>query len=310
MNSPKKRALILINKTAGMKQGHDETFELASFAARSGYESVVYPIIPGTDLTSETIISEYEGKTDLIICVGGDGTLNHVMNSVMGLKEQERPVVGYVPSGSTNDFAKCLGIPENSEDAVRTAVKGRAFSYDVGQRNSSYFNYVAAFGAFSEISYDTDQSLKNVLGYAAYVINAIINLPKNVGYGCKMSITADGEHFEGEYVFGAVCNSVSLGGMKLFGNEDVKLNDGKMELLLIRAPKNIVDLNLILSSLALGSVNDPHISFRQVQEVSFHSDMEVSWTLDGEFGGKDKDTDIRVIKKAMKIKRRQRRSES
>lgn len=298
----RKTALILINNTAGLRQGQDDTFDLVKEAAGAGFEPVVYPIIPGTGLTSENIIGEYEGRIGALICVGGDGTLNHVTNSIMALKQENRPVIGYIPSGSTNDFARCLGIPENREGAVRTAVRGRTYGYDIGRMNDSYFNYVAAFGAFSEISYDTDQALKNVFGYAAYVINAILKLPQNVAGGCKMKIEADGKTFEGEYIFGAVCNSVSVGGMKLFENESIKLNDGKMELLLINHPKNILELNSILSALALGSVNNPHIVIKQIKSVSFKAPSPVSWTLDGEFGGSSDSTEISVIKRGMRIR--------
>ncbi len=298
----KKTALILINNTAGLRQGQDDTFELVREASIAGYEPIVYPIIPGTELTSETIIRKYRGKMDLLICVGGDGTLNHVTDSLMRFEPEERPPIGYIPSGSTNDFAKCLGIPEGRSNAVRAAIKGRAFGFDEGRMNDRYFNYVAAFGAFSEISYDTDQALKNVFGYAAYVINAILRLPQNVTGGCNIKIDADGQSFEGEYIFGAVCNSVSVGGMKLFGNEKIKLNDGRMELLLINHPKNILELNSILSALALGSINNPCIVMKQVQNISFHSKEPVSWTLDGEYGGKSSVTDISVLKKALRIK--------
>ncbi len=304
----KKTALILINNTAGLKQGQDDTYELVRETSIAGYEPIVYPIIPGTDLTSETIIRKYKGKIGILICVGGDGTLNHVTNSLMGFDPEDRPPIGYIPSGSTNDFAKCLGIPEGRSSAVRSAVKGRAFGFDVGRMNDRFFNYVAAFGAFSEISYDTDQALKNVFGYAAYVINAILRLPQNVTGGCKMRIDADGQCFEGEYIFGAVCNSVSVGGMKLFGNEKIKLNDGKMELLLINHPKNILELNSILSALALGGINNPHIVMKQVQNISFRSEEPVSWTLDGEYGGKSAVTEVSVLKRALRIKAGSKRS--
>ena len=173
----------------------------------------------------------------------------------------------------------------------------------MGRLNDRYFNYVAAFGAFSEISYDTDQSLKNAVGYAAYVINAISKLPQNINYSCRMRIEHDGKTEEGEYVFGAVCNSVSVGGMKLFGNAGVKLNDGKMELLLIHAPKSLSELNMILASLATGSTDNPYISFRLISRVSFKSDTDVTWTVDGEYGGESRDSEIEVLAKAVAIRR-------
>ena len=297
----RKKALILINNKAGIGQGHDDTFDIVTQAAKSGYEPLIFPIIPGTKLTSEVLIEEYGSKADVIMCVGGDGTLNHVMNSIMEIKEEDRPPIAYVPSGSTNDFARCLGIPDTRKKAINAAFKGKKFSYDIGKMNDRYFNYVAAFGAFSEISYDTDQGLKNVLGYAAYVINAITRFPKNIGYGIKMTIETGDRSFEGEFLFGAVCNSVSIGGMMLLGNADVKLDDGSMELLLIRSPKNLADINSILTSLATGNPDNPHICLAQADRVSFRSEVPVSWAVDGEYGGDHADTKICVLPRAASI---------
>ncbi|MBQ4483101.1 MAG: YegS/Rv2252/BmrU family lipid kinase [Lachnospiraceae bacterium] len=298
----RKKVLILINASAGVGRAEDDTLEIASAYAKAGYEPVVYPIIPGTELISENIIEWYKGETEEVMCCGGDGTLNHVISGVMNLEKDERPVIAYIPAGSTNDFARGLNIPDNRDEAVEVAVRGKKFTYDIGRMNDRYFNYVAAFGAFSKISYDTDQDLKNAFGYAAYVINAIINLPQNISYSCKMRIDMGGETEEGEYVFGSVCNSVSVGGMKLFENVGVKLDDGKLELLLIRSPKNISELNSILTALAKGDTDNPYIIFREIESARFISDEEVSWTLDGEYGGESRKTEIEVMRKAVTIK--------
>ena len=302
MSEKHKRALILINKTAGMGHAQDDTLDIITKFAQNGYEPVVYPIIPGTELTSEAIIEKYRDGVDVILCSGGDGTLNHVMSSVMEFDTEKKPVLAYLPTGSTNDFARGLNIPEVRELAITRAINGTSFAYDIGKMDDRYFNYVAAFGAFSEISYATDQDLKNVFGYAAYVISAIMKLPQNIGYSCHMEIEADGIKEEGEYLFGAVCNSVSVGGVKLFGNMDVKYDDGKMELLLIHAPKNFGELNGILSSLATGGTDNPNITFSQISRAEFHSDEDVSWTLDGEYGGDKRDTVIEIRQQAMVIR--------
>ncbi len=301
-----KKVLILINNTAGTGRAQDDTFEIISGFAMKGYEPVVYPIIPGTELTSENIIEKHGEDVDTIMCIGGDGTLNHVMSSIVQMKTDRKPLLAYIPSGSTNDFAKCLGIPETREAAVDTAINGRPFSYDVGRLNDRYFNYVAAFGAFSEISYDTDQTLKNVLGYAAYVVNAVSKLPQNINYSCRMKIEYDGGEEEGEYVFGAVCNSVSVGGVKLLGRAGMKLNDGKMELLLIHAPKKLSELSAILASLATGTADNPYISSRLVSRVTFRSESEVTWTVDGEYGGESRESFIEVLEKAVTIIRQKK----
>ena len=295
----RKKALVLINKTSGVGKAGNDTLEISTTLAKRGYEPIIYPIIPGTDLTSEVLVEEYGEEADLILCSGGDGTLNHAMNAMMNL--EKKPLLAYIPSGSTNDFAKGLGIPSARSKALEVAVSGKPIQYDVGRMNDSYFNYVAAFGAFSKVSYATDQDLKNVLGYAAYVISAIAELPQNIGYSCHMQIEADGVMEEGDYLFGAVSNSASVAGMTLFADDDIKQDGGQMELLLIRAPKNLGEFNAILAALAVREPDNPYITYKQVSKVSLKSEEEVEWTLDGEFGGSFKETSIEVINKAITI---------
>ena len=295
----KKRALILINKTSGTGRAASETLEIATALAQKGYEPIVYPILPGSNLTSEEIIPQYEGKADMIMCSGGDGTLNHVMNAIMHMKK--KPLLSYVPSGSTNDFAKGLGIPSSRAKAIEVVSTGVPYTYDVGRMNDKFFNYVAAFGAFSKVSYATDQELKNVLGYAAYVISAIAELPQNIGYSCHMKIEADDLYEEGDFIFGAISNSASVAGMTLFADSDIKQDDGFMELLLIKAPKNLAEFNAVIAALATKEPDNPYIIYKQVKSAKFVSDDETEWTLDGEFGGAFKETEIEVVEKAITI---------
>ena len=195
----KKRALILVNKIAGTGKGANDALEIATKLAERGYEPIMYPIIPGTDFSSEKILADYEGEIDLVLCSGGDGTLNHVMSAIMDMKK--KPTLAYIPAGSTNDFARGIGIPGQRAKAIEVAVHGKTYAYDVGRMNDRYFNYVAAFGAFSKVSYATGQELKNVLGYAAYVLSAIAELPQNIGYSCHMKVESEGISEEGDYVF-------------------------------------------------------------------------------------------------------------
>ncbi len=310
----KKKVLILINRSAGVGKAGNEVIKIATKYAENGFEPIVYPIIPGTELTSENIIESYsdcladvkevgekesDGKVIAILCSGGDGTLNHVVNSIMA--QDKHPLLSYIPAGSTNDFARGIGIPATTAKAIDVAVSGTPFAYDIGKMNDKYFNYVAAFGAFSKVSYATDQELKNVLGYAAYVISAIAELPQNIGYSTHMVVDADGVIEEGEYLFGAVSNSTSVAGMTLLADEDIKQDDGQMELLLIRAPKNLAEFNAIVSALATKEPDNPYLTYKQVKHVTFKSEEEVEWTLDGEFGGAAMDTEISVICKAITI---------
>ncbi len=297
--SDRKKALVLINKTAGTGKAATNTFSIVTKLAKAGYEPIVYPIIPGTKFSSDMLLAEYDGDIDMVLCSGGDGTLNHVIAAMMDMKK--KPLLSYVPNGSTNDFARGIGIPADKTQAMNIAVKGHPFSYDLGKMNDKYFNYVAAFGAFSKVSYATDQELKNVLGYAAYIISAIAELPQNIGYSTHVKVEADGISEEGDYLFGAVSNSVSVGGMNLFGEIDIKQNDGVMELLLIRSPKSLAEFNAVLSALATKEVGNPYITFKQVRWAKFESDTELEWTIDGEFGGAYKKTDIEVLNKAITI---------
>ena len=297
--SSRKRALILINETAGTGTAGQQAMMIARKAAENGYEPVIYPIVPDTELTSESLVADYDGKADLVLCSGGDGTLHHVMNAVMRLKE--RPCLAYLPAGSANDFAKGLRIPSDKKKAVETAFCGGPFPYDIGSMNDRYFNYVAAFGAFADVSYATTQEMKNILGYAAYVINAAGELFQSLSYSRHMIIETEQGSEEGDYIFGAVCNSVSIGGLSIFQKAGVKLDDGKMELLLIKAPKNILELNAIVTALTRGITDDPNISFRQIEYARFSSEEDVAWALDGEFGGEGTLAEIRVHKHALRI---------
>ncbi len=297
--STRKKALILINKTAGTGKAGGDTYEIVTAVSKKGYEPIVYPIIPGTRFSSEKLIDDYDGVVDLILCSGGDGTLNHVVSAMMVMKN--KPLLSYVPTGSTNDFARGLGIPSTASMAIEAAVKGKPYAYDVGKMNDRYFNYVAAFGAFSRVSYTTDQDMKNVLGYAAYVVSALAELPQYLGYSSHMRVEAEGISEEGDYLFGSVSNSASVGGMNIFGDTDVFQDDGLMELMLIRAPKTLMDFNAILTALAMREDSNPYITFKQVRWAKFIADSDVEWTLDGEFGGAEKEVEITVHNKAITI---------
>ena len=295
----KKRVLILLNASAGTGRAGTNAWDIVSSFAMEGYEPVIYPIVPGTGLSSEQLLERYDGSVDMVFCGGGDGTLNHVVQGIMRMRK--RPVLAYLPAGSTNDFAKGLGIPSGHKKALEVALYGTPFRFDVMQLNERFFNYVAAFGAFSAISYATDQQLKNVLGHAAYILNAMTEWNKHIRFSCHMRIEADEETEEGDYVFGAVCSTVSVGGFEMFRGVDVLLNDGKMELLLIRKPKSATEIPNILNALLNGSLSDPNITFRQVSRAKFYSDRNTAWSLDGEFGGSYESAEVCIHPRAVTI---------
>ena len=299
MKSKRKRALILLNAAAGTGRAGLNTWTIVKKFAEHGYESVVYPIIPGTDLVCETLAAEYEGKTDLILCSGGDGTLNHLIRGIMKLKK--KPRIAYLPAGSTNDFAKTLGIPAEFDKALDFILQGKEYRYDVGCLNGGFFNYVAAFGAFSAVSYDTDQQLKNILGHAAYIVNAVSDLYENMRYSRHMRIESDDFVLEDDFIFGAVCNSAFVGGFSIFKNLRMSLDDGQLEMLLIKTPQSAADMQGILNAFQRGTFDHPLLTFRHVSNVRFTSSEEIAWSIDGEFGGAFTEADIRVEPKAVSI---------
>ncbi len=301
MAAERKKALILLNGSAGTGKAGLNTWTIVKRFARMGYEPVVYPIIPGTDLNCETLVAAYEGQADIVFCSGGDGTLNHIVQGLMRM--HQKPRLAYLPTGSTNDFSKTLGISAEIEKTLDAAFKGNEFRYDVGNLNGRYFNYVAAFGAFSAISYDTDQQLKNILGHAAYIVSAVSDLYENMSYSRHMRLEADDHEEEGDYIFGAVCNSSFVAGFSIFREMDVSLDDGEMEILMIRTPKTAADIQGILNAIQRGTLDHPFITFRHVSSVRIISDEEIAWTVDGEYGGTYKESVITVSRRAIPIMR-------
>lgn len=305
----KKKVLLLINGSAGKMLMEKSLYKIVETLSKGGYEVTVYPIIPNEGLMSEEIIGTSDTDYDMVVCGGGDGTLNHVINGLMLLPPEKRPLLGYIPAGSTNDFAKSVNIPaDDIELSCETLVNGSPFSYDIGCFNGRYFNYIAAFGAFSEISYSTDQNFKNALGHAAYILNGLINLQENIGYKCHMRINVDGTCYEDDYVFGAIYSATSVGGFNLqsgIGGHkfpvDVKFDDGMFEMLLIKAPEKLGDLNKITQALMSRDFSSPYISFTQVKSVKIHSAENASWTLDGEYGGTFDEINVTVCHKAVSI---------
>lgn len=296
----RKKAILFINEKAGTGFAARDLIQIVRRTAENGYEPVIYPIAPKSGLTPEELLEQYDGEVSYVLCRGGDGTLNHLMSTVMTMKH--RPVIGYLPAGSTNDFAKSLGIPADFKSQLEIALNGNDFAYDVGKMNDRYFNYVAAFGAFAKVSYDTSQELKNAIGYAAYILSAAGQLHENIRMKIPLTVEADGCREDGEFLFGAVANSVSVGGLGLFEKANVKLNDGKMELLLVRTPKNVIDLQSIIGALTKGVTDNPFIVFKRVSKVKIHTEKRVNWSLDGEYGGTWKDVLLEVQKQAVVIK--------
>ncbi len=295
----RKKVLLLINLSAGVGSAKTKMTSIVTELARRGCEVTVYPIIPEIGLTSERIIADTVGRFDVIACCGGDGTLNHVINGM--LNNHVTAPIGYIPSGSTNDFSRNINGDRTLEELCKVIAGDDLFMYDVGKLQDRYFNYVAGFGAFTKVSYSTDQNWKNLLGYGAYVLNSIATLPENLSQDIGAVITHDGITEKGEYIFCGVTNSTSIGGMQTKLLDKAQLNDGKFEVILIRKPNNLIELNGIIQGLTSGNTKNTYVTSFQTSSITFHTNQPVSWTVDGEFGGTYTDAHIDIVPSAINI---------
>lgn len=303
-----KKVLLLVNSSSGLEKGKTMLYQIVEEFAKKNCETTVFPILPKSKkLNTAYLLHKYQKQFDLIVCVGGDGTLHYLVHSLM--EEGLKIPIGYIPTGSTNDFANSLGIPKDLKENICGIVKGEPFYCDIGKLNHRYFNYIAAFGAFTEVSYGTNQELKNNLGHMAYILESIRTMPEQLTKTYTLKIISGNSSCTGEYIFGAIFNSRSVGGFTGFpGNSieerlSVDLQDGEFEVLLIRTPKNLADYGEILSSILGGSipVNNPLVQFFKTKSLRIEVEEELGWTLDGEFGGAYKAMHIDIVERAVGV---------
>lgn len=290
-----KKLLFVVNGHSGKGQIKNKLLDIIDIMIKEGYHVQVHTTQEREDATK--VVREQAKYYDLVVCSGGDGTLDEAVTGMM--QSEVRTPLGYIPAGSTNDFANSLEIPKDMIQAAKTAVLGVPFSCDVGEFNGDYFIYVAAFGSFTDVSYATSQELKNALGHVAYILEGAKRLHTIKSY--HMRVEYDGNEIEGDFLLGMITNSTSVGGFKNMTGKDVKLDDGMFEVTLIHKPKNIIELNTIIASLTnLKDETDLIDSFR-ADSVKFYSEEEIPWTLDGEFGGDHKEVQIKDHCKAVDI---------
>lgn len=290
-----KKLLFVVNGHSGKGQIKNKLLDIIDIMIKEGYHVQVHTTQEREDATK--VVREQAKYYDLVVCSGGDGTLDEAVTGMM--QSEVRTPLGYIPAGSTNDFANSLEIPKDMIQAAKTAVSGVPFSCDVGEFNGDYFIYVAAFGIFTDVSYATSQELKNALGHVAYILEGAKRLHTIKSY--HMRVEYDGNEIEGDFLLGMITNSTSVGGFKNMTGKDVKLDDGMFEVTLIHKPKNIIELNTIIASLTnLKDETDLIDSFR-ADSVKFYSEEEIPWTLDGEFGGDHKEVQIKNHCKAVDI---------
>lgn len=271
--------LFVYNPHAGKGQIKNKLSDVIEIFTNAGYEVTIHPTKARQDATK--IVLENDGLYDILVCSGGDGTLNEVTDGIMMCKNKVD--IGYLPAGTTNDFAISHKIPREIIKAAETVVKGQPYLYDVGSLNDQFFTYVAAFGAFTDVSYETPQSTKNMFGRLAYILEGVKRLPMLKSY--RMAIECDENTIEDEFIFGMVTNSGSIGGFKGFSDNDVVLDDGLFEAVFIKRPMNPLELQNIVNALITKINNSSLIYSYRVSKIQFKSEEIVPWTLDGEFGG-------------------------
>ena len=273
------RMLFIYNPRAGKAQIRSNLLDIIDIFVKAGYEVTAYPTQAAGDAIKA--VKERRDGYDIVVCSGGDGTLDEVVSGMMQC--DEKLPIGYVPAGSTNDFANSLKIPKSMIKAADVVVNGQDFACDIGSLNNHNFIYVAAFGIFTDVSYETNQDVKNVLGHAAYLLEGVKRLPMVRSYALKVSY--DDQVIEGEFLYGMITNSFSVGGFRGITGKDVLLDDGLFEVTLIRKPSNPLDLNNIIVALVDKRVKSEYIYTFKTQRLVVESEEAVSWTVDGEFGG-------------------------
>lgn len=292
-----KRLLFIYNPQAGKGIIKPHLANVVDTFTKAGYLVTVWPTQGKEDATH--VAARQGWWYDRVVCCGGDGTLSETVAGLLTLDAP--PVLGYIPAGTTNDFSKNLGLPRGVEKAAAAAVKGTPRPCDMGRFNDRTFVYVAAFGIFTDVSYDTPQEFKNAFGHLAYVLEGATKLG-DLGRGYHLTVEHDGGTLEGDFIYGMVTNTNSVGGFQVFPAKQVSLDDGVFEVVLVRQPRNVADLQDALVSL----VRQNHEESRQVE--AFHTGKlkvtaseALPWTLDGEYGGNPEVARIENLNKAITL---------
>lgn len=291
-----KNMLFIYNPRAGKAQIKNNLLDIIDIFVKAGYEVTAYPTQYAGDAV-RAVKDRREGY-DIVVCSGGDGTLDEVVNGMMQC--EEKLPIGYVPAGSTNDFANSLGIPHRMKKAAEVVVNGENFICDIGSFNQESFVYIAAFGIFTNVSYETKQDVKNILGHTAYLIEGVKSLSSIKSY--RMKVTYDDVCLEEDFLFGMITNSNSVGGFKGITGKNVELNDGLFEVMLIRKPTNPLELNNIVAALVDKNIHSEAIHCFKTSHITIESDMPVAWTLDGEFGGEHQRAVVENRHQALEIR--------
>lgn len=290
------KILLIVNPCSGRAKMRTELLKVVEILSADNNLVTVYPTKARGDAT-EFIKNHTDLSYDLIVVCGGDGTLNEVITGLM--QSGIHRTLGYIPSGTLNEWSSGLHISRSIKQAANDILTGNKIQLDIGQFGEKYFSYTASFGAFTDASYSAPQDVKNVLGQAAYFFEGI----KSIGNikPVHLKFTADGKETEGDFLFGAVSNSMSVGGIVKFNESAVKLNDGKFEILLIRNPDNILKLQPIIDGILKQDFDREGIEFFTAGSVTVTGGEELSWTLDGEYAKGENEITISNLHNAIEL---------
>ena len=295
MEQNKKQVLLIVNPCAGRSSTRLGGPEIVDLFPADDYAFETHYTQGRGDATQ--LVKDYAESKDLVICCGGDGTLNETINGVMELPR--RIPIGYIPTGSTNDLASTLGIPRDPKKAAALIQAAHTNSYDIGLFNNRYYSYVAAFGAFTRSSYATKQWMKNMFGHFAYLLNGFFKEWKNIS-STHMKIEYDGGVMEGDFSFGSISNSTSISGIFRLKKEEVKLNDGDFEILLVRKAR-FSEAPSLLNKIRKKEYDGKRIILLKTGQVKITTDAPIAWTLDGEYGGEHQVVQVHILTKAIDI---------
>ena len=295
---PKKRVMLVVNPKAGKKRSKFAVSDIADLFAKNQFEVAIY--FTSLEYGAEYLVKEHYHQYDIIACCGGDGTVNEIIKGMM--ETNDNTPLGYIPAGTTNDLATSLGIPKKLKRATKAIISEQAYPFDVGTFDDSYFAYIASFGAFTEVSYNTPQKAKNVFGHTAYIFAAMKCMHKIKAYHIK--VETDTENAEGDYIFGAVTNSTSVAGVFKFDSDMVDFADGKYEVLLIKKPKNLLTAFKICMSMLNRSFKNENIVLFHASDIKITSEEPLDWALDGEHKRGEKVVHIKNNPQAVQIIRK------
>ena len=290
-----KNLLFILNPNAGKGEIRSKAVRILQLFSSAGYDVLVSPTSRAGEIPE--IIQRRANGVDLVVCCGGDGTLNETVTGLMKL--DPRPPLGYLPAGTVNDFASSLGISKDLEGAAQAVLSGSPVDVDIGRFGEQYFTYVAAFGAFTEVSYQTPQQSKHVFGRTAYVLEGLKRLTSLKSY--QASIEYDSGTCQGDYLFGMISNSSSVGGLKLLDDAQISMNDGMFEVILIQKPDSLTEMQQVINAVLLHDYSSPLITAFRTSNLTVSCENETPWTLDGEFGGAPEKVEIENLHLALRV---------